>query len=143
MAKGKRRGNIDPETARRISQTLANKQPLSKKQMLGRVKNKPYLTTAEVAGVFDVHPVTLYKWVRLGHLAAYRVKNRGKANLYLREDVVRLVESRFCPRLASTGASIREKTETHDDDQGDPQARAVRHSKNPRPKPSGKKATKR
>ncbi len=61
---------------------------------------KEWLTTPEVMHVTNVHEITVYRWVSEARLPAYRVRASGKANLYKREDVERLLRARFDPKAA-------------------------------------------
>lgn len=101
-----RRKNMTPETAQRIRETLKAKQPMTREQMLSRVPREEYLTTEHLERIFDVHPVTIYKWVRLKQLRAFRVRAHGKANVYRREDVVALINSRFQPQLHGASTDV-------------------------------------
>lgn len=87
---------------KRSGSSSQRKKLLTEDEMLARVPmEKEYLTTPEVQHVFnDCHEVTVYKWVSMGDLEAYRVKNRGKANLYKRDDVIALIHQRCTPHPA-------------------------------------------
>lgn len=77
----------------------------SREELLARVPDKPYLTTKEVQEIFEVHEITVYRWVAAGKLVAHRVAARGKANVYKRDDVVAFVDARYTIR------PIRDKSE--------------------------------
>lgn len=83
------------------------KDPLTKREMLRRIPNKPFLTTPEVQHVFnDCHVMTIYKKVQRGLLIRFRRHSSRKANIYKREDVIAAVETWFSLRSADT--TIRE-----------------------------------
>ncbi len=76
-----------------------DKPPLTLEEMLARIPDKEYLSTREVQHVFnDAHPISVYRWVKKGELEAFRVRSRGKANVFKREGIVAAVRARFTPR---------------------------------------------
>ena len=68
-------------------------------ETLERVPEKEYLSTREVQLIFGIQSeVTIYRWVKRKELKAYRVRTRGKANVFKRDEVIAAVRARFTPR---------------------------------------------
>jgi len=119
MAKNRIRKKRRPKKKSQQGSSSQRKKILTQDEMLARIPmDKDWLDTPDVQHIFnDAHEVTIYKWVGNGELKAYRVKNRGKTNLYKRDDVIALIHKRCTPRPASISESnmIRESN-THDDE---------------------------
>lgn len=78
------------------------KTPLSKQEMLRRVPEKEFLTTLEVAHVFnDMHVVSVYRLIRQEGIKKYK-RSRNNANIYRRTDVIAVIESRFVVHEATS-----------------------------------------
>ena len=145
-SKNRVRKKNKPRKARTPAQ--AKKRFLTQDEMLARIPDKQFLTTPEVQHVFnDCHEVTVYKWVRQGALPAFRVRARGKANVYRREDVIDLIAARFLPRpirrnsSESTDNQIREK-DLHEDHEGRSPPDTVPRPEAAKPTRKAKKARK-
>lgn len=78
-----------------------NSRDLTLEEALGRVPSESeYLTTDQFRhAVGDVHEVTVYRWIAAKVIKAYRVRSRGKAYTFKREDVVKFIRNRFSPSL--------------------------------------------
>lgn len=75
------------------------KPELTLSQMLARVPEGKWLNTTQVCYVWnECWPLRIYQLVSEGRLKKYKTRNRGKENLYKRDDVIRLVKDRFTPR---------------------------------------------
>jgi len=90
-------------TRRRSSKTGSSsgrlKPELTKDEMLDRVpdgEDKELLTTADVQHIFnDCHQQTIYKMIGRGELNPFKSRNRGKANVYKRDEVIAAIVTRF------------------------------------------------
>lgn len=109
MARKKRKTAVAARRAKKKikASSPAGKKPRTLEEMLDRVPDKEYLSTREVQHVFELKwEGTVSRWLTAGDLKAYR--RRGKANIFKREDVIALIESRFEIRPAPI-SEIREK----------------------------------
>ena len=68
--------------------------------MLARIPGgKVWLTTRELQHVLnDCHEITVYRLIKDKRIRPYRTNSRGKANIYKRADVERMVKDRFTPK---------------------------------------------
>lgn len=55
-------------------------------------KSKPYLSTSEIAKIFNVRTITIYRWEKQGLIKSYRPNPRGK-KFFIKEEVLKLVKN--------------------------------------------------
>ena len=54
--------------------------------------NNPYLTTNEIAKLFNVRAITIYRWEKQGLIKSYRPNPKGK-KFFIKEDILKLVKN--------------------------------------------------
>ena len=54
--------------------------------------NNPYLTTNEIAKLFSVKPITIYRWEKQGLIKSRRLNPKGK-KIFIKEEVLKLIDS--------------------------------------------------
>ena len=68
---------------------------LTEAEMLARVPRDELLTTADIQHVFgDCHVQTVYKMIGRKELRPYKSRNRGRANVYKRAEVIKAIKDR-------------------------------------------------
>ncbi len=98
---------------------------LSKKEMLRRVPRGELLTTDDIQHIFnDCHKQTVYKMAMRRELRPYRLRNRGRSNVYRREDVLQAIENRFA--LTPHEATDSERTHGNRNSKGKKKGRGKR-----------------
>ncbi|MBU2010223.1 helix-turn-helix domain-containing protein [Patescibacteria group bacterium] len=55
-------------------------------------KNNPYLTTKEVAKLFNVTSITIYRWEKKGFIKSHRLNPKGK-KFFIREEILKLIDT--------------------------------------------------
>lgn len=54
------------------------------------MQEKTYLTTTQIAKLFNVQPITVYRWEKKGLIKSHRINPKGK-KLFIKENVVKLL----------------------------------------------------
>lgn len=62
--------------------------------MISNVMNndKPYLSTSEIAKIFNVRVITIYRWEKQGLIKSYRPNPRGK-KFFIKEEILKLIKN--------------------------------------------------
>jgi DNA-binding transcriptional MerR regulator len=55
--------------------------------------NNPYLTTNEIAKLFNVRAITIYRWEKKGLIKSHRFNPKGK-KLFIKEEILRLLQNK-------------------------------------------------
>jgi len=55
--------------------------------------SNPYLNTNEIAKLFSVRAITIYRWEKQGLIKSYRLNPKGK-KFFVREEVLKLFNER-------------------------------------------------
>jgi phosphoenolpyruvate synthase/pyruvate phosphate dikinase len=56
--------------------------------------NNPYLTTNEIAKLFSVKAITIYRWEKKGFIKSRRLNPKGK-KLFVKEEVLKLIDNKY------------------------------------------------
>lgn len=67
--------------------------------------NNPYLTTNQIAKLFNVRAITIYRWEKQGFIKSYRLNPKGK-KLFVKEEILKLIDNN--KYLASNDVSLLE-----------------------------------
>lgn len=54
--------------------------------------NNPYLTTNEIAKLFNVRAITIYRWEKKGLIKSHRLNPKGK-KLFIKEEILRFIDN--------------------------------------------------
>ncbi|MBU0637084.1 helix-turn-helix domain-containing protein [Patescibacteria group bacterium] len=54
--------------------------------------NNPYLTTKEIAKLFNVRAITIYRWEKKGLIKSHRLNPKGK-KLFIKEEILRFIDN--------------------------------------------------
>lgn len=54
--------------------------------------NNPYLTTNEIAELFNVRAITIYRWEKKGLIKSHRLNPKGK-KLFIKEEILRFIDN--------------------------------------------------
>jgi len=54
--------------------------------------NNPYLTTNEIAKLFNVRAITIYRWEKKGLIKSHRLNPRGK-KLFIKKEILKLIDN--------------------------------------------------
>jgi len=63
--------------------------------MITNVMNnsKPYLSTNEIAKMFNVKAITIHRWEKKGLIKSYRLNPKGK-KLFIKEEILKLLQNK-------------------------------------------------
>ncbi len=87
----------------RNDQNIFNR--LDMQELLDRVPEVEYLATPDVAELFEVHEVTVYRWVGTRELLPVNPRRRrhGKVHRFKRETVLEFIRKRYEPAQIGGG----------------------------------------
>ena len=55
--------------------------------------SKPYLSTNEIAKMFNVKAITIHRWEKKGLIKSYRLNPKGK-KLFIKEEILKLLQNK-------------------------------------------------